>query len=158
MHLDFEMFSDSLLSSSHNFFYLILCKLDLYFCINFTDDCSIISKVIKLKSVLVFTKSLMYVRKRRGPRIDPWGTPVVICAISEFWLSKLKYCWLFERYNTRRSLEIPEIPKYESYSNNISWFKVSCPKILQRGPSLLASKMKFYLWIPKQQIQFNGLY
>ena len=36
------------------------------------------AKRIKLKSVLAFTKSLMYVRKRRGPRIDPWGTPVVI--------------------------------------------------------------------------------
>ena len=50
------------------------------------------AKRIKLESVLVFGKSLMY------------GT----------------YCCLFERYNARRSLEITEIPKYESLSNNIS--------------------------------------
>ena len=39
--------------------------------------------------------------------------------------TKLSYCCLFERYDARKSIEIPEIPKYASVSNNIAWFKVS---------------------------------
>ena len=92
------MLSDSLLSSSHK------NNLSNSLLIKFTCFASILLMIvvssanrIKLKSVLVFTKSLIYVRKRRGPRIDPCGTPVVICSISEFWLSKRTYCCLLER-------------------------------------------------------------
>ena len=28
-------------------------------------------------------KSLMYIRKSKGPRTDPWGTPAAICFVSD---------------------------------------------------------------------------
>ena len=92
------MFSESLLSFSykHNLSISLLIKFTFFASILLMIVVSSANR-IKLKSVLVFTKSSINVRKRRGPKIDPWGTPVVICAISEFWLSKLTYCCLFER-------------------------------------------------------------
>ena len=79
------MFSDSLLSSSHKH---NLSNTLLVIFIFFASILLMIvvssAKRIQLKSGLVFTKSIIYVRKRRGPGIYPWGTPVVICAISEF--------------------------------------------------------------------------
>ena len=76
------MFSDSLLCSSHknNLSNSLLNKI-YTFCINFTDDCSIISKKDKIKKCTCIYKSLMYVRKNRGPRIDPWRAPVVIVIV-----------------------------------------------------------------------------
>ena len=38
-------------------------------------------------SLTVIT-SFMHILKNNGPSIDPWGMPVVISVVSEFWLLK----------------------------------------------------------------------
>ena len=70
------MLSDSLLSSSHN------NNLSNSLLIKFTCFASILLMLvvssanrIKVKSVLVFTKSLIYVRKRRGLGLIPVEPP-----------------------------------------------------------------------------------
>ena len=37
-------------------------------------------------------RSLIYIRKRRGPSADPWGTPFLICKIREDVLFTSVYC------------------------------------------------------------------
>ena len=44
------------------------------------------------------TRSLMYTRKNRGPRTEPWGTPARISDHSEHFPFKTTRCLRFERY------------------------------------------------------------
>ena len=39
---------------------------------------------IKLNLSLAICKSLMYIINRSGPRIDPWGTPVLIVRMGDY--------------------------------------------------------------------------
>ena len=40
----------------------------------------------------------MYIKKRRGPRTDPWGTPEVALHADDFSPFRTTYCFLFIRY------------------------------------------------------------
>ena len=42
--------------------------------------------MIGQKLVLAVARSLMYIRNNNGPRIEPWGTPVVIASKGDFML------------------------------------------------------------------------
>ncbi len=50
---------------------------------------SVVSSAYKMKSnnLLEFTMSFMYIMKRRGPKIDPCGTPVIMGNVLEIVLS-----------------------------------------------------------------------
>ena len=50
--------------------------------------------MIGQKLVLAFARSLMYIRNNNGPRIEPWGTPVVIVSKGDFMLLNSTYCCL----------------------------------------------------------------
>ena len=50
--------------------------------------------MIGQKLVLVVAKSLMYIRNNNDPRIEPWGTPVVIVSKGDFMLLNSTYCCL----------------------------------------------------------------
>ena len=57
----------------------------------------------KLSSFEVFGKSLIYNKNRRGPRMDPWGTPQVIERESELWPFILTNCSLLDKYEWKQS-------------------------------------------------------
>ena len=40
-------------------------------------------------------KSVMYIRNKSGPNIDPWGTPALIVAQDELWPLRISLCFLF---------------------------------------------------------------
>ena len=40
-------------------------------------------KVNILKTRLTLGKSLMFIRKSKGPKIEPWGTPIEIDFVSD---------------------------------------------------------------------------
>ena len=50
--------------------------------------------MIGQKLVLAVARSLMYNRNNNGPRIEPWGTPVVIISKGDFMLLNSTYCCL----------------------------------------------------------------
>ena len=53
--------------------------------------------VIKLIFSELFGRSFIYMRKNKGPNMDPCGTPVLMQSKSEEASGKLMYCFLFER-------------------------------------------------------------
>ena len=42
-----------------------------------------------------FVKSLIYLKNRSGPKIDPWGTPALISARKENWPLKILFAFCF---------------------------------------------------------------
>ena len=46
---------------------------------------------------LAMARSLIYIKKRRGPNIDPWGTPVVIISVADCVLLNSTYCFLSDK-------------------------------------------------------------
>ena len=52
----------------------------------------------------------MYKRNNNGPSVDPWGTPQIISTIlDEIPLTSVS-CVRFERYETKKSSDVPLIP------------------------------------------------
>ena len=46
---------------------------------------------------LAMARSLIYIKKRRGPNIDPWGTPVDIISVADCVLLNSTYCFLLDK-------------------------------------------------------------
>ena len=46
---------------------------------------------------LAMARSSIYIKKRRGPNIDPWGTPVVIISVADWVLLNSTYCFLSDK-------------------------------------------------------------
>ena len=65
---------------------------------------------VKLKKGLHFGKSLMWMRNKSGPNIEPWGTPTVIGAGSEVLLLTDVYCCRFDKYDSNQRYAAPLIP------------------------------------------------
>ena len=55
-------------------------------------------------------KSLMYIRNKSGPNIEPWGTPALILAQDELWSLRITLCFLFLKESVKRLNKFPEIP------------------------------------------------
>ena len=99
MYLDFFIFKDSLLIFSHSFslFNSVFkcCSISLK---HEFKDWIVVNKVVSsayityLNVLLDFCKSFMYITKRSGPIMDPYGTPVVI---DKMLSSYVTYCFLF---------------------------------------------------------------
>ena len=54
--------------------------------------------------------SFMYIKKSRGPKIDPWGTPHVMSKSGEETPSNTTDCLREERYEEKQQFAGPLIP------------------------------------------------
>ena len=81
-------------------------------CIVSTQQLNVVSSayIINWKFLLAFGKSLIFIINRRGPRIDPCGTPYSVSSTSEQEDSNGTYCFLLVRYELSRLYEMPFIP------------------------------------------------
>ena len=70
-------------------------------------------------------RSFMYNKNRRGPRIDPWGTPSRISKRGLNLFLMLTNCLRFLRYDLNHSSSMPIIPYLLSLLKSISWLQVS---------------------------------
>ena len=59
-------------------------------------------------------KSLMYIKKNRGPKIKPCGTPAEIFPQPEDWPFKTVLCFLFDKKLRRSNNRLPDIPHLRS--------------------------------------------
>ena len=68
----------------------------------------VVSSAYKIgqKLVLAVARSLMYIRNNNDPRIEPWGTPVVIVSKGDFMLLNSTYCFLCSRYLLNHSSSV----------------------------------------------------
>ena len=62
---------------------------------------------------------------KRGPNIDPWGTPHVIVLVIDFLSLISTYCFLLARYEQNHSFDLPLIPYHSSFFTSILWSMVS---------------------------------
>ena len=51
-----------------------------------------------MKRLLDSGKSFLYIRKRSGPKMEPWGTPVTIGKVSDLVSFTSTNCYLFDKY------------------------------------------------------------
>ena len=58
----------------------------------------------------LWDKSLMYIRNKTGPNIEPWRTPALILAQDELWPLRITLCFLFLKKSVKRLNKLPEIP------------------------------------------------
>ena len=81
--------------------------------------------------------SLIKILKRRGPRIEPWGTPVVILRQLLQWFSILHLRILFVRYLRTKLSELLSKPYTLNFADNREWSKVSnaFDKSIKRAPT-----------------------
>ena len=56
----------------------------------------------------------MYNMKKRGPRIEPWGTPAVTLAQGENEFDKTTLCFRPDRYEMNQLRRLPLMPIEES--------------------------------------------
>ena len=52
----------------------------------------------------------MNIKKKRGPRIDPWGTPALIFAHEEYWPFRANLCFLASRKSIIKFNKSPLTP------------------------------------------------
>ena len=55
-------------------------------------------------------RSLINIKKKRGPRIDPWGTPALTLAHEEYWPFKTTLCFLASRKSIIKFNKSPLTP------------------------------------------------
>ena len=72
-----------------------------------------------------FGISFMKIKNRRGPKIDPCGTPHWITLVFESTLFIDTYCSLFVRYERNQSKAIPLTPEVFNFDSRISWLTQS---------------------------------
>ena len=63
-----------------------------------------------IEELMSSTISLMYKRKRKGPRTEPWGTPEFTDVQSEFAPGRTTLCFLLCRQSVNHWRSEPEIP------------------------------------------------
>ena len=98
--LDLSMFRESLLAHNH---WLTLCNCMFKFCSSdwrfLCEQNRFESSAKRWKSILVaeLLKSLIYKRKSRGPRTEPWGTTQVTSLSSDLIFPSETNCFLFDK-------------------------------------------------------------
>ena len=70
-------------------------------------------------------KSLIYSRKRRGPRIDPWGTRAFTSLQDECWPFKTTLCFLEFKRSFESSSNLPDMPFFWSLNIRLSCHTLS---------------------------------
>ena len=68
-----------------------------------------------------FVISYMKIKNRRGPKIDPCGTPHWISLWIESTLFIYTYCSLFVRYERNQSKTVPRTSQVFNFDSRISW-------------------------------------
>ena len=63
-----------------------------------------------LQCFITTCKSLMYIRKMKGPKTDPCGTPHVILEVHDSKPLIHTNCWWFAKYDSNRLFPNPHIP------------------------------------------------
>ena len=106
IYLDLLVFIDSLLIVNHSFIFMsslfieshnsmsLLLSVNLF---RVLDRVVSSAYMMKSKSLLACGKSFIYQIKRRGPKIDPCGTPVCIGKMLDFKSSISVYCFRLVR-------------------------------------------------------------
>ena len=67
--------------------------------------------IMQLNSSLAFGKSLMYIMKSSGPRIEPCDTPVVMLSVPDFASLISMYCLRLFRYLLNKFNAMSLIPE-----------------------------------------------
>ena len=70
-------------------------------------------------------KSLIYIKNRKGPRIEPWGTPTLTSAQDEHWPFKTSLCFLLRRMSRKMLMISPLIPFWRSLKRRPSCHTLS---------------------------------
>ena len=70
-------------------------------------------------------RSLIYRRKRRGPRIEPCGTPSITSVSKLFLPCKETNCFLSDKYDLNQSNSLPRMPYFSSFDKRIVWSQQS---------------------------------
>ena len=52
-------------------------------------------------------RSLINIKKKRGPRIDPWEAPALTIAHEEYWPFKMALCFLVSRKSIIKFNKLP---------------------------------------------------
>ena len=111
--LDFSTFNESLLVLSHSLTsikaLLALSSSTLMFLLERKRFESSANKW-KWHNVEQFSKSFIYIRKRRSPRTEPWGTPQIKDWKSELVSAIETNCFWFDKYEANQVLGTPLIP------------------------------------------------
>ena len=68
-----------------------------------------------------FVKSLTYIKNKRGPRIEPCGTPARVSTQEEHWPFKIILCFLLVKKPFSISIRSPRIPFWRSL-----WISQAC--------------------------------
>ena len=76
-----------------------------------TDNCVSSANIPGVENSKQFGRSLMYKRKSSGPKIDPWGTPLLIILLSDIVLLTTQHCVLFWRYDFNIPITETEIER-----------------------------------------------
>ena len=70
-------------------------------------------------------KSLICIKNNKGPRINPWLTPVQKSALEEQWPFKTTVCFLLRRIYRKILMISPRIPFWRSLKIRLSWHTLS---------------------------------
>ncbi len=70
-------------------------------------------------------KSFIYKLNRIGPRIDPWGTPILQFRYTDWLLPRRMLCFLFAKEEVIHLITSTEKLKSVSFERSTSWFTVS---------------------------------
>ena len=103
-----------------------------------------------------FVISFMKIKNRRGPKIDPCGTPHWITLACESTLFIDTYCSLFVRYERNQSKAIPRTPQVLNFDSRISWLRTT------KGLAKIQEQRKYnitrvYMLIQVLQEMQNGM-
>ena len=81
-----------------------------------TTENKVVPSANNLHSLLrPFGKSLTYVKNKRGPRMEPSGTPAQMSTQDEHWLFKTTFCFLLAKKSFSILIRSPHIPFRRSF-------------------------------------------
>ena len=127
INLYLETFNVSLLDASQAYTFLssrltVDSKRSIFWCWAHKNVSSAKSLI---KNLVAHGKSFIKIKKRRGPNMDPWGTPYKTFRKEEEVLLSLTNWWRLERYDLKSSRTFPLIPYFGSFLSRISWLTES---------------------------------
>ena len=122
MNLVLLTLRDSLLQQSQSYTLCISSeRTERIVCCFFPEYETVVSsaKIENLRAELEVGRSLMYIKKRRGPRTDPWGTPTPILRLDDFAPLMSTYWERPVRYDSRKVWNSPLNPRQVSLRRRI---------------------------------------
>ena len=66
-------------------------------------------------------KSLMKIMNKRGPKMDPWGTPKLIGSVHDSIRPNLTNCDLVVKYDLKKLRAFPLIPYLGNFRSKVPW-------------------------------------